>query len=130
MIYHREFRLSIKWLKRASSKEIPCLNKFYKIYNKHSIHFSSPQKLTLFEDREIKLTFLPPLQREVGATCCTRKDYKKTAWTSSPSCFWRFLSFTRGQYRRTAPARKIQNLSHFLKVYQRVEIYNLTFSTR
>ena len=47
------------------------------------------------------------------------------AWTSSPSHFWRFLSFARGQYRRTAPTRKIQNLSHFLEVYQRVEIYNL-----
>ena len=42
------------------------------------------------------------------------------AWTSSPSYFLRFLSFARGQYPRTAPTRKIQNLSHFLKVYQRV----------
>ena len=49
------------------------------------------------------------------------------AWTLSPSHFWRFLSFARGQYRRTAPTRKIQNLSHFLEVYQRVEIYNLIF---
>ena len=56
--------------------------------------------------------------------------YRKMAWTSSPSHFWRFSSFARGQYPRTAPARKIQNLSHFLKIYQRVEIYNLTFSTR
>ena len=31
---------------------------------------------------------------------------------------------------KTAPTRKIQNLSHFLKVYQRVEIYNFAFSTR
>jgi len=31
---------------------------------------------------------------------------------------------------KTAPAHKIQNLSHFLKVYQRVEIYNLIFSAR
>ena len=31
---------------------------------------------------------------------------------------------------KTAPTRKIQNLSHFLKVCQRVKIYNLTFSTR
>ena len=38
------------------------------------------------------------------------------AWTSSPSHFWRFPYFARGQYRRTAPARKIRNLSHFLKV--------------
>jgi hypothetical protein len=51
--------------------------------------------------------------------------YRKMAWTSSPSYFWRFLSFVRGQYRRTAPTRKIQNLSHFLEVYQRVEIYKL-----
>ena len=41
-------RLLIKRLKRASSKEIPCLNKFYKIYNKHSIPFSSPQKAHAF----------------------------------------------------------------------------------
>jgi len=54
-----------------------------------------------------KQTFLPPLQREVGATRCTR-----------------------GQYHRTAPTHKIRNLSHFLKVYQRVELYNLAFSTR
>ena len=51
----------------------------------------------------------------------------KKAWTSSPSFFLRFLSFARGQYPRTAPTRKIQNLSHFLKVYQRVEIYYLAF---
>ena len=70
-----------------------------------------------------------PTGETVGATCCTRRD-RKIAWTSSPSYFWRFLYFARGQYPRTAPARKIQNLSHFLKVYQRVEIYNLAFSTR
>ena len=52
------------------------------------------------------------------------------AWTSSPSHFWCFPSFARGQYHRTAPTRKIRNLSHFLKVYQRVEIYNFAFSTR
>ena len=56
--------------------------------------------------------------------------YRKVAWTLCSSHFWRFLSFARGQYHRTAPTRKIQNLSHFLKVCQRVEIYNLTFSTR
>ena len=127
----RPFRLSIKWLKRASSKEIPCLNKFYKIYNKHSISLSSPQKSSRFSRTpELNEPFLPHLQRETGATCCTRSDCKKTAWTSSSSRFWRFSSFARGQYRRTAPARKIQNLSHFLNVYQRVEIYYLTFSTR
>ena len=54
----------------------------------------------------------------------------KTARTSSPCRFWRFPSFARGQYQRTAPARKIRNLSHFLEVSQRVEICNLTFSTR
>ena len=37
-----------------------------------------------------KQTFLPPLQREVGATCCTRRDCEKTAWTSSPSYFGAF----------------------------------------
>ena len=47
----------------------------------------------------------------------------KKAWTSSPGFFWRFLSFARGQYHCTAPARKIRNLSHFLKVYQRVCYY-------
>ena len=44
--------------------------------------------------------------------------------------FWHFPSFARGQYQRTAPTRKIRNLSHFLKVLQRVEICNWTFSTR
>ena len=81
------------------------------------------------------------------------------AWTSSPSHFWRFPSFARGSElckaqetrgskfiyefgrnstvycfvaseNKTAPTRKIRNLSHFLKVYQRVEIYNFAFSTR
>jgi len=119
MIYHREFRLSIKWLKRASSK----LNKPFCLPCKGC---GSPVE-TSAQSAEAPTE---PTGETVGATCCTRRDYKKTAWTSSPSCFWRFLSFTRGQYRRTAPARKIRNLSHFLKVYQRVEIYNLTFSTR
>ena len=83
----------------------------------------------------------------------------KIAWTSSPSYFWRFPSFARGSElceaqetrgskfiyefgrnstvycfvaseNKTAPTRKIRNLSHFLKVYQRVEIYNFAFSTR
>ena len=71
-----------------------------------------------------------PTGETVGATCCTRRDCEKMAWTSSPSHFWRFPSFARGQYRRTAPTRKIRNLSHFLEIYQRVEIYNLMFSTR
>ena len=71
------------------------------------------------------------------------------AWTSSSSHFWRFPSFARGSElckaqetrgskfiyefgrnstvycfvaseNKTAPTHKIQNLSHFLKVYQRV----------
>jgi len=54
----------------------------------------------------------------------------KTARTSSPCRFWRFSPFARGQYPRTAPTRKMQNLSHFLNILQRVEIYYLTFSTR
>ena len=92
-------RLSIKWLKRASSKEIPCLNKFYKIYNKHSIHFSSPQKAHAFRGPpELNKPFcLPckgcgspvetsaqsaeaptePTGETVGATCCTRRDCEK-----------------------------------------------------
>ena len=36
------------------------------------------------------------------------------AWTLRSSHFWHFPSFARGQYQRTAPARKIRNLSHFL----------------
>ena len=44
--------------------------------------------------------------------------------------FLALFVFYSGQYRRTAPARKIRNLSHFLKVFQRVEIYNFAFSTR
>ena len=52
------------------------------------------------------------------------------AWALRSSHFWHFPSFARGQYPRTAPARKIRNLSHFLEVLQRVEICNCTFSTR
>ena len=84
---------------------------------------------------------------------------KKGLDIESKPLFWRFLSFARGSElckaqetrgskfiyefgrnstvycfvaseNKTAPTRKIQNLSHFLKVYQRVEIYYLTFSTR
>ena len=53
--------------------------------------------------------------------------YRKKTRTLSPCLFWHFPSFARGQYQRTAPARKIRNLPCFLKVYLRVEIYNLTF---
>ena len=148
MIYHREFRLSIKWLKRASSK----LNKPFCLPCKGC---GSPVE-TSAQSAEAPTE---STGETVGATCCTRKDYKKTAWTSSPSCFWRFLFFVRGSElceaqetrgskfiyefgrnstvycfvaseNKTAPTHKIQNLSHFLKVYQRVEIYNLDFSTR
>ena len=66
----------------------------------------------------------------MGATCCTRRDYEKELGHRVQALFWRFLSFARGQYHRTAPTRKIRNLSHFLKVFQRVEIYNFAFSTR
>ena len=66
MIYHREFRLSIKWLKRASSKEIPCLNKFYKIYNKHSIHFSSPQKAHAFRGPRNQINLFVSLAKGAG----------------------------------------------------------------
>ena len=113
-----DFRLSIKWLKRASSKEIPCLNKFYKIYKKHFIHFSSPpKKLTLFEDPEIKLTFLASLVKGAGlrwrplhkvqkhrpnrqgkrwVQLVALGGIEKRAWTQCPSSFWRFLFFVRG----------------------------------
>ncbi len=76
--------------------------------------------------------------------------------TSSPCHFWRFPSFARGSElceaqetrgskftcefgknstvycfvasgNKTAPARKIRNLSHFLEVCQLAEIYNLVF---
>ena len=119
MIYHREFRLLIKRLKRASSK----LNKPFCLPCKGC---GSPVE-TSAQSAEAPTE---PTGETVGATCCTRRDCEKTAWTSSPSRFWRFLSFVRGQYRRTAPAHKIQNLSHFFEIYQRVEIYNLMFSTR
>ena len=56
--------------------------------------------------------------------------YRKKTRTLSPCLFWHFPSFARGQYQRTAPARKIRNLSHVLEVLQRVEICNWTFSTR
>ena len=42
----------------------------------------------------------------------------KTARTLSPCRFWHLPSFARGQYQRTAPVRKIRNLSHFLEVSQ------------
>ena len=42
--------------------------------------------------------------------------YRKKTRTLSPCLFWHFPSFARGQYQRTAPARKIRNLSHFLEV--------------
>ena len=45
----------------------------------------------------------------------------KIARTSSPCYFWRFPSFARGQYPRTAPTRKIRNLSRFLEVCRHIE---------
>ena len=54
----------------------------------------------------------------MGATCCTRRDYEKELGHRVQALFWRFLSFARGQYHRTAPTRKIQNLSHFIKALQ------------
>ena len=88
---------------------------------------------------------------EVGATYCTRRDYEKELGHQVQALLGRFLSFARGSElckaqetrgskyiyefgrnstvycfvaseNKTAPARKIQNLSHFLKIYQRVEI--------
>ena len=67
--------------------------------------------------------------------CSCRNKIKNTfieKWLEHrvQAAFWHFPSFARRQYQRTAPARKIRNLSHFLEVSQRVEICNLTFSTR
>ena len=56
----------IKWLKHASSKEIPCLNKFYKIYNKHSIHFSSPQKAHAFRGPRNLINLFASLVKGAG----------------------------------------------------------------
>ena len=73
-----------------------------------------------------KQTFLPPLQREVGATRCTRRDCEKIAWTSSPSRFWRFSSFARGavpSYSSRSQNTKFislyQSLTVFYKIYTR-----------
>ena len=52
------------------------------------------------------------------------------AWILCSSHFWHFPSFARRQYQRTALTRKKRNLSHFLEVWQRVEICNWIFSTR
>ena len=100
-----------------------------------------------------------PTGETVGATCCTRRDCEKQLGHRVQAVFWHFLSFVRGSElckaqetrgskfiyefgrnstvycfvaseNKTAPTHKIQNLSHFLEVYQRVEIRNLTFSTR
>ena len=89
-----------------------------------------------------------PTGETVGATCCTRRDCEKRLGHRVQAFFGAFCQETRGSKfiyefgrnstvycfvaseNKTAPARKIQNLSHFLKVYQRVEIYNSTFSTR
>ena len=63
-----------------------------------------------------KLLYLPCKGRWVQLVALERIG--KMARTSSPCHFWRFPSFAQGQYPRTAPARKIRNLSHFLKVLQ------------
>ena len=54
----------------------------------------------------------------------------KTARTSSPCRLWRFSSFARGQYPRTAPVRKIRNLSHFLKVLQNKSVGDFNYLQR
>ena len=148
MIYHREFRLLIKRLKRASSK----LNKPFCLPCKGC---GSPVE-TSAQSAEAPTE---PTGETVGATCCTRRDCEKRLGHRVQAFFGAFCLLlggselckaqeTRGSKfifefgrnstvycfvaseNKTAPTRKIQNLSHFLKVYQRVEIYNLTFSTR
>ena len=66
MIYHREFRLSIKWLKRASSK----LNKPFCLPCKGC---GSPVE-TSAQSAEAPTE---PTGETVGATCCTRRDCEK-----------------------------------------------------
>ena len=61
-----------------------------------------PHQKELFQTKQLFFGAEAPTEptgETVGATCCTRRDYEKMAWTSCPSHFWRFLS-------------------HFLKVYQ------------
>ena len=74
-----------------------------------------PKKLTLFGDPELNKPFCLPCKGR-WVQLIAHGGIGKTARTSSPCRFWRFPSFARGQYPRTAPARKIRNLSHFLEV--------------
>ena len=46
------------------------------------------------------------------------------------SRFWRFSFFAQSRYHRTSSLARKRNSIPFLEVCQRVEIYNLTFSTR
>ena len=66
MIYHREFRLSIKWLKRASSK----LNKPFCLPCKGC---GSPVE-TSAQSAEAPTE---PTGKTVSATCCTRRNCER-----------------------------------------------------
>ena len=90
-----------------------------------------PKKLTLFGDPELNKPFCLPCKAR-WVQLVALGGIEKMARTSSPCHFWRFSSFARGQYPRTAPTRKIRNLSHFLEVYLHIKIKHylcLTFNT-
>ena len=62
-------------------------------------------------------------RRNGGCNLLHSEGLKKMARTLSPCHFWRFPSFARKQYPRTALARKIRNLSRFLKVYSPLKYF-------
>ncbi len=68
--------------------------------------------------------------RRAGACSCRKYfklQFEKWLELNVQAIFGAFRLLLGGQYQRTAPTRKIRNLSHFLEVSQRVEIYNWVF---
>ena len=72
------------------------------------------------------------LLREQGEVATRSVDggIVKVPQTSSLRHFWRFSFFAQSRYHRTSSLARKRNSIPFLEVCQRVEIYNLTFSTR
>ncbi len=80
-----------------------------------------------FKEIHSNTEFLSTYRR---ARACSCRNKIKNAFIEKrlernvQASFGTFRLLLGGQYQRTAPARKIRNLSHFLEVSQRAEIYN------
>ena len=77
-----------------------------------------------FKEIHSNMEFLSTYRRARACSCRNKiKNAFIEKWLehSVQATFGTFCLLFGGQYHRTVPARKIQNLSHFLNILQRVE---------